>query len=56
MLGLTQQDLGKIFNVSTQSISNKERGYTPFTDSEKKKLKDLIKEVAPNITIDDLFF
>lgn len=56
MLGLTQIDLAKILGVTPQSISNKERGRTSFTDKEKIKIRELVKEVKPDITIDELFF
>lgn len=56
MLGLTQMELSKILGVSSQSISNKERGETSFTDIEKIKIRELVREIKPDITIDELFY
>lgn len=56
MLGLTQKDLAILFDLSIQSISNKERGRTSFTDEEKIKFRELVKEIKPDITIDEIFY
>lgn len=56
MLGLTQVDLAEILEVSPQTISNKERGYSSFTDGEKVKFRELVKKINPKITIDELFY
>lgn len=55
-LGYTQKEMADIFNISTQSYYRKEKGYTPFNDDEKVKLKEMINEEFPGLTIDDLFF
>lgn len=55
-LGLTQKDLARIFGISSQAYSRKERGKTAFNDKEKVILKNLFIEFFPNITIDDIFF
>lgn len=54
--GLTQKDVAKVFNVSRQALSNKERGLTPFTDSEKVIFVELIKPMFPNETVESIFF
>lgn len=54
--GLTQKDIANKFGISVQAYSKKERGKTPFKDSEKIQLKELFSQDFPNITIDDIFF
>ncbi len=56
MLNLTQTELGKELGLTKQSYSNKERGKREFTDKEKKKMKDLLLPIFPDVTIDDIFF
>lgn len=56
MLGKTQKEFAELFGISTQAYSSKERGRTQFKDSEKKIIKDELKELFPDITIDDIFF
>lgn len=56
MLGQTQASMAKTLGVSTQSYNNKETGKTPFSDSEKFKIREMVREIEPNIAIDDLFF
>lgn len=56
MLGLTQKELGEKLGCSYQSISSKEKGETQFNDKEKIIFKNLVKQLFPNITIDDIFF
>lgn len=55
-LGYTQADMAKIFNISTQAYYRKEKGYTTFNDSEKILLRDMFKELKPDITVEELFF
>lgn len=55
-LGFTQSDFAKIFGISLQAYSRKERGKVPFTDAEKMKLKKIFSEEFPGITIDEIFF
>lgn len=56
MVGLTQKDLGDKLGISTQAISQKEKGVTSFTDKEKIILLELFREVDKKLTIDSLFF
>lgn len=56
MLGMTQKQLGDILGCTAQAISSKEKGKTQFNDKEKIVFLNLVKEIHPNITIDDLFF
>lgn len=54
--GLTQSDVAKKFGISLQAYSRKERGITPFTDSEKMLLKNLFIDDFPDVTMEELFF
>jgi len=56
MLGLTQKEVAKYLGITSQSYSNKERGYRPFKDKEKVKLKMLFQKVDSSLTIDSIFF
>lgn len=56
MLGMTQKEMARYFNISSQAYWQKERGNTPFSDKEKIAFKDLLKPIFPNITIDEIFF
>lgn len=55
-LGHTQEAMGEKLGISKQSYSMKENGKTPFNDKEKIIFKNMLQEVFPNITIDDIFF
>lgn len=55
MLGKTQRDMAKIFNISVQSYNQKEHGKIAFKDSEKTVFKNMLLPYFPNITIDDIF-
>lgn len=55
MLG-TQKDVAKLFGISIQAYSSKERGKTQFKDSEKIIIKNELQKIIPNITIDEIFF
>ncbi|SEQ46818.1 DNA-binding transcriptional regulator, XRE-family HTH domain [Ignavigranum ruoffiae] len=55
-LGYTQADMAKIFNISIQSYSRKERGIVPFADKEKILFKNMVSKLFEEITIDDIFF
>ena len=56
MLGLTQSQMAKRLNISLTSYFNKEHGITPFTDKEKVIIRDMLKEVIENPSIDSIFF
>lgn len=56
MLGITQKELARKLNISIQSVSNKERGITSFTDKEKIVIKTMLEPHFSNITIDEIFF
>lgn len=56
MMGLTQKELARYLGITSQSYSNKERGYRPFNDEEKMKLKMLFQKIDSKLTIDSIFF
>ncbi|NME50456.1 helix-turn-helix transcriptional regulator [Enterococcus cecorum] len=56
MLGLTQKEMAKRLNISSQSYYNKENGNVNFKDSEKMKIKEMLLPLFPNITLEDIFF
>ena len=56
MLGLTQTQMAKQLNISLTSYFNKEHGITPFTDKEKVIIRDMLKGVIENPSIDSIFF
>lgn len=56
MLGKTQDDMAKFFCISRQGYYLKEKGEISFSDIEKKKFKELLLPIFPNITIDEIFF
>lgn len=55
-LGRTQSDMAKLFGISLQAYSRKERGINAFNDKEKMIIKELLVPHFPGITIDDIFF
>lgn len=56
-IGVTQRDMAKYLGVSVQSYRNKEKGKTPFKDSEKVLIKEkLIANGFEEISIDEIFF
>lgn len=55
MLG-TQKDMAKLFGISVQAYSAKERGKTQFKDSEKVIIRNKLQKLFPGITIDEIFF
>ncbi|CUY00377.1 hypothetical protein [Staphylococcus epidermidis] len=56
-IGLTQNQMANDLKVSVTAFRNKEKGITPFRDSEKLIIKNkLIEHGLKDITIDDIFF
>ncbi|HBH9953043.1 TPA: hypothetical protein KYE65_002038 [Staphylococcus aureus] len=56
-IGLTQNQMANNLKISVTVYRNKERGITPFKDSEKVFIKNkLIENGIKDITIDDIFF
>lgn len=55
-LGLKQREMASLLNISLVMYSKKERKETAFTDVEKVKLLNYLKQYLPNETIDSLFF
>lgn len=56
MLGWTQLDMARHLCISLQAYRMKEKGKTPFNDKEKVIFKELLQELFPKITIDEIFF
>lgn len=57
MLGMTQDDMAKLFNISVQAYRMKEAGKTAFNKSEMLLIRSLLREkLFPEITIDEIFF
>ncbi|KAA9274326.1 MULTISPECIES: hypothetical protein [Staphylococcus] len=56
-IGLTQKQMANNLKISVTAYRNKEKGITPFKDSEKVVIKNkLIENGLKDITIDDIFF
>ncbi|MCO6290079.1 DNA-binding XRE family transcriptional regulator [Staphylococcus epidermidis] len=56
-IGLTQNQMANDLKVSVTAFRNKEKGITPFKDSEKVFIKNkLIENGIKDITIDEIFF
>ncbi|HEM4990629.1 TPA: transcriptional regulator [Streptococcus suis] len=56
MLGLTQKNMADKLDISLQSYNNKETGKTPFNDRERLIIREQVREIKPDITIDELFY
>lgn len=56
MLGLTQRQMAEKLGISLQSYNNKETGKNAFNDRERFKIRDMVREIKPDITIDELFY
>ncbi|HEM2750840.1 TPA: transcriptional regulator [Streptococcus suis] len=56
MLGLTQKNMAEKLEISLQSYNNKETGKTPFNDRERLIIREQVREIKPDITIDELFY
>ncbi|WP_145383698.1 hypothetical protein [Staphylococcus epidermidis] len=56
-IDLTQNQMANNLKISVTAYRNKEKGITPFKDSEKIIIKNkLIENGLEDITIDDIFF
>lgn len=55
-LRLTQREMAEIIGISEQSYWNKENGRRNFTDEEKLKIRDFLRQYVPEVTIDHIFF
>lgn len=55
-LGKTQSDIAGLLGISTQAYWNKENERTPFTDVEKRVIKELFEPHFPEVTYEELFF
>ena len=56
MLKMSQEKLGDYLGITKQTYHLKEVGKLEFKTEEMKKIKELVSEIFPNITIDDIFF
>jgi putative transcriptional regulator len=56
MLKMSQEELGNYLGITKQTYHLKEVGKLEFKSEEMKKIKELVVEIFPNITIDDIFF
>lgn len=56
MLGLTQQAMADKLGITKQSYNSKELGKSQFKDRERLIIRDLVREIKPDITIDELFY
>lgn len=56
MLGLTQKDMAKKLDISSNAYRNKEAGRVDFRDNEKVIIKELILPMFPDITFEEIFF
>lgn len=54
--GFTQQEMAQYLDISISSYRNKEGERTAFNDFEKVKIKNLVSDYFPDITIDEIFF
>lgn len=56
-IGYTQKRMATLLDISTQAYRNKEKGFTPFKDTEKITIKrKLVENGFKDITIDEIFF
>ncbi|QDZ97891.1 XRE family transcriptional regulator [Lysinibacillus fusiformis] len=56
MTGLTQKEMAFKLNISEGTYRSKEKGKTSFKDKEMKIFYENVKDVNPNVTINDIFF
>lgn len=56
-LDMTHQEMADYLGISRVNYTQKENSQRKWSDSDKMKLKDLVKQrIDPKITIDDLFY
>lgn len=56
MLGMTQKEMAKELDISEGTYRNKEKGRASFKDTEMHAFYNLIIEIKPEISIDEIFF
>lgn len=56
MLGVTQTDMANRLGISKQAYYRKEKKLVPFSDKEKVMIKEMLIQIFPEITIDEIFF
>lgn len=56
MLDLTQEQMANKLNITGRSYIDKEPGKKHFKYKEMLAIKEMVKEIKPDITIDELFF
>lgn len=56
MLGVTQTDMANRLGISKQAYYRKEKNLVPFSDKEKVMIKEMLIQIFPEITIDEIFF
>ncbi len=56
MLGMTQTDMASNLGITRQAYALKENGSISFSDKEKMYIRDSLKVLFPDITIDEIFF
>lgn len=55
MLDLTQEQMANKLNITCRSYNDKEMGKKYFKYEEMLKIKEIVKGIKPDITIDELF-
>jgi transcriptional regulator, putative len=56
MLDLTQEQMANKLNITGRSYIDKELGKKHFKYKEMLAIKEMVKEIKPDVTIDELFF
>lgn len=56
MLDLTQEQMAGKLNITGRSYIDKESGKKHFKYKEMLAIKEMVKEIKPDVTIDELFF
>lgn len=55
-IGFTQTAFSKKIGISLSAYSQKETGKLDFTQTEMRKILDLLKKYNPDVKADDIFF